>query len=1085
MFWRTDRTQPGSPSDDSSPRSRFSRSGADAAGRKGSSGVRRSELEAIFGGVTDLIRVIDTDTYELLYLNDANRKKARELLGEKCYFALQGRGSPCPHCSVSRLLASDSEIVVVREGFDEGHRLWQRNIDRLIEWPDGRRVLLEVVTDITDQKRAELALKESEGKYRQLLANAQEGIAVLQDGVLCFFNPRFPEIVGRPPDELRSMPFVEMVDPADRSLVSRTYEKRIRGEVVPSDYEFRVLTGSGQTRWLEINAVLIGWEGRPATLNFVTDVTERRAAVDVLRSRETLFRSTIESIGDGILVVDREGNVTHANERYAAMWNVTPEMLAQRDVRLLREHGAAQIVDPKPFLERTEALYSSDEESFDTIEFRDGRSMERYSSPLVQDGGVTGRVWCFRDVTESRAAERARRESEERLRLMFETVKDAMFVIKDGVFVDCNSRALEMFRAERSQIVGHPPGVLSPPTQEGGRDSVELAASLMEECLGGRPQFAEWVHRRFDGVDFASEVTLDGFELVGEKYVQAIVHDVTERKHAEEVRDVLFQISQAVNEARGLDELLATIHRQLGRLINTTNYYVALYDETTDTYTFPYHIDEEDELEELTPIQLKKSLTDYVRRTGKPVLVDEELHLELEHAGEVELVGAPSPIWLGVPLKVEQRVIGVVVVQSYVEGSLYTQRDLDIMTFVSDNIAVAIERVRSKEQREQLEAQIQHAQKLESLGVLAGGIAHDFNNLLTGILGNADLALLDVHPDSPACGSLREIRATAQRAADLSRQMLAYSGKGSFVIEPIDLNEVVREMASLLEVSISKRAEMSYELSDSIPMVVGDATQLRQVIMNLITNASDAVGEADGTITIASEVKYCDDSYLAECYLVQDVPAGSFVSLSISDTGCGMDAETVQKIFDPFFTTKFTGRGLGLASTLGIVRGHGGAVRVSSEPGVGTTFEILLPAGDEKLPTTERPRQEAGTVAGVGTVMVVDDEETVREVAARMLEQSGLSVVKASDGLEAVAYFKDHASEVGCVLLDLTMPRMSGEETLEALREIRADVKVVFSSGYSEQEVVGRLDDESVVGFVQKPYLISKLVSTIGDALAQ
>ncbi len=218
---------------------------------------------------------------------------------------------------------------------------------------------------------------------------------------------------------------------------------------------------------------------------------------------------------------------------------------------------------------------------------------------------------------------------------------------------------------------------------------------------------------------------------------------------------------------------------------------------------------------------------------------------------------------------------------------------------------------------------------------------------------------------------------------------------------------------------------------------------------------------------------------------MEDVSAGMFVSLVISDTGSGMDEETVQRIFDPFFTTKFTGRGLGLASTLGIVRGHGGAVRVESEPGVGTTFEILIPAGENKLSAPERPGKDAqGDLEG-GTVMVVDDEETVREVAARMLEQSGLTVVKACDGLQAVNYFREHSSEVGCVLLDLTMPHMSGEETLEALRGIRSDVKVIFSSGYSEQEVAGRLNDQCVVGFVQKPYLISKLVSTIGKALVQ
>ena len=1047
---------------------------------------RERELAAILGGITDLVHAVDPETLELVFANDALRDKRGAIEGEKCYFTLHGRGSQCPDCHIRGLRVADGDGTVVSESFDKAERRWYRHVGRMIDWPDGRSLCLDIATDITDRKRAEAALRESETKYRQLLANAQEGIAVVQDGLFCFFNPRFPEVVGHAPDRLRGHPFLSIIHQDDRSQVSSRHDRRIRGEAVPSHDRFRVVTENHEVRWMETSAVLLEWERRPATLNFVTDVTERRAAVEALRSRETLFRSTIESTGDGILVVDRSGRVTHSNRRYREMWNVPDDALRDGDVEVLRALGAEQIVDPEPFIERSEALYSTDEESFDTVEFKDGRVLERYSCPLIQDGAIAGRVWCFRDVSERVTVERALRENEERLRLMFETARDAMFVLKDGVFVDCNTMALKMFRAEREDILGHPPDVLFPMEQPNGRASSELAAELVNACGEGEPQVFDWVHRRFDGVVFPSEVSLDSFEISGQLYVQAIVHDVTERKHSDEVRDVLFQISQALNESPALDELLTTIHTQLGRLIDTTNFYVALYDEKTDTYTFPYHVDEEDALEELAPIQLKKSLTDYVRRTGIPLLVDEEKHLELERAGEVELVGAPSPIWLGVPLKVGKRVIGVVVVQSYVEGSLYTQRDLEIVSFVSDNIAVAIERVRSKEERELLESQMQHSQKLESLGVLAGGIAHDFNNLLTGIMGNADLALLDVPADSPARECLGEIRATAQRAADLSRQMLAYSGKGSFVIEPIDLNDIVREMASLLEVSISKRALLEYDLAGDLPVVVADATQIRQVIMNLIMNASDAIGDADGTIRVASRMVHCERSYLSECYLVENVEPGEFVGLTVSDSGCGMSDETLQRIFDPFFTTKFTGRGLGLASTLGIVRGHGGAVRVESEPGIGSSFEVLLPAADTALEVKPKPVPQElseGTLDREQTVLVVDDEDTVREVAARMLSQAGLKVKTAADGEEALRLFRESPDEFGCVLLDLTMPRMSGEETLRELRSLRDDVRVVLSSGYTEQEVIGKFDAQSIAGFVQKPYLISSLLEKVGRAM--
>jgi CheY-like chemotaxis protein len=314
--------------------------------------------------------------------------------------------------------------------------------------------------------------------------------------------------------------------------------------------------------------------------------------------------------------------------------------------------------------------------------------------------------------------------------------------------------------------------------------------------------------------------------------------------------------------------------------------------------------------------------------------------------------------------------------------------------------------------------------------------------------------------------------------------MLAYSGRGSFLIETIDLNEVVREMGSLLEVSISKRATLAYELAENLPAVVADATQIRQVIMNLITNASDAIGEADGAITMRTGVRACDRAYLGDTYLDDQLPEGDYVYLEVQDSGCGMDEATVQRIFDPFFTTKFTGRGLGLAAALGIIRGHKGAVEVRSEVGRGTLFRVLLPMSDQPakgrhaaFAAEERP-EPCG-----GTVLVVDDEQAVREVAGRMLEQAGFTVLRAADGFEALSLFGDRRDEIGCVLLDLTMPRKGGEETFRELKEMRPGVRVVISSGYSEQEVAARFAGEDVAGFVQKPYLYSTLVARVGEAV--
>lgn len=387
----------------------------------------------------------------------------------------------------------------------------------------------------------------------------------------------------------------------------------------------------------------------------------------------------------------------------------------------------------------------------------------------------------------------------------------------------------------------------------------------------------------------------------------------------------------------------------------------------------------------------------------------------------------------------------------------------------------------AEREQQRLTEQIQHAQKLESLGVMAGGIAHDFNNLLMGILGNAGLALIELPPESPARQSLEQIELTAQRAAELTRQMLAYSGKGQLEVRLINLTKVVAEMAHLLEVSISKKAELHYDFDPDVPAVNGDVTQLRQVVMNLITNASDALGEAGGAIAVRTSHRYADARLLKQTYLADDLHEGEYVVVEVTDTGCGMDATTLGRIFEPFFTTKFTGRGLGLAAVLGIIRGHGGAVRVESQPGRGTHFEILLPAagGTATDGADDASRDSSSAWSGTATILVIDDERSVLDVVGRSLEQFGFTVYEAADGMAGIEVYEAHADEIALVVLDLTMPRMDGVEALRELRRRRADLPVLLSSGYSEQEAVERFSGEGLAGFLQKPYGPRELVEKV------
>jgi PAS domain S-box-containing protein len=388
-------------------------------------------------------------------------------------------------------------------------------------------------------------------------------------------------------------------------------------------------------------------------------------------------------------------------------------------------------------------------------------------------------------------------------------------------------------------------------------------------------------------------------------------------------------------------------------------------------------------------------------------------------------------------------------------------------------------------ERRALEAKVQHAQKLESLGVLAGGIAHDFNNLLVGILGNASLALMDLPDESPLREIVADIETTALRAADLTKQMLAYSGKGRFVVHPVDLNALVREMAQLLQTVISKRAALRFDFAVGLPPVEADATQLRQIVMNLITNASDAIGNDDGVITLRTGIMHATRDVLTSSYVDDALPEAPYVFVEVDDTGCGMDEATQGRIFDPFFSTKFTGRGLGLAATLGIVRGHRGTVKVRSVPNGGTTFTVLLPCvqqGAASPRDSVTPRRER--LHGRGAVLVVDDDDTVRHVAQHMLERSGFTVLTATDGIEAVTTFSANRDGIELVLLDLTMPTMGGEDAFLAMRRARSDVRVVLMSGYSTQELAARYGAQGLAGFIQKPFRVDELESCLTSVLS-
>jgi two-component system cell cycle sensor histidine kinase/response regulator CckA len=379
--------------------------------------------------------------------------------------------------------------------------------------------------------------------------------------------------------------------------------------------------------------------------------------------------------------------------------------------------------------------------------------------------------------------------------------------------------------------------------------------------------------------------------------------------------------------------------------------------------------------------------------------------------------------------------------------------------------------------------QLRQSQRLESIGILAGGVAHDFNNLLTGILGNASLILNDIPTGHPARDRAQAVCDAAQRAADLTRQLLAYSGKGQFIVEPIDLSSLVRDMSQLIGLSIPKGVFLQLDLNEALPAIEADSSQIQQVIMNLVINGAEAIGtHKQGTVLVHTAVQNIDSEYIERTFTPGEIEPGRYVFLEVQDTGCGMDQSTVARIFDPFFTTKFTGRGLGLAAVLGIVRGHRGALRVYSTPGQGTTFKVLFPA-TEKVSAKPPSAIESAGQRGSGTILVVDDEDVVRKLAKNALERAGYTVLLAESGEAAIDLFNAADEQVSLVLLDMTMPGLNGYETFLQLKRVRPTVKVLLSSGYNELETTRRFSGQGLAGFIQKPYTAGTLSKTVNSVL--
>jgi len=692
----------------------------------------------------------------------------------------------------------------------------------------------------------------------------------------------------------------------------------------------------------------------------------------------------------------------------------------------------------------------------------------------------------------------------------------------------------------------------------------------------------------------STPVTTDGGQIA----IFAIYRDISERKQSEALQSALYRIAEKTSSAEDLEEFYGAIHAIVGELMYARNFYIALPDPATHLLSFPYFVDEEEPCPGQQP--LGRGLTEYLLRTGEPLLASPQVFDRLVAERRVEPVGAPSVDWLGVPLKTGSRTVGVLVVQSYTEHVRFGEKEKEILTFVSQHVASAIEHKRHQEalrqsearyrslvqsavygmyrsslegrfldvnpaliamlgydapeevlaldperdiyldpehrarlareyqrnrridneevlwkrkdgkaitvrlsgravslngsealeviaedisDRRVLEDQFRQAQKMEAVGRLAGGVAHDFNNLLMVIGGYTEVLLNQLGPSDPRRKKAEAIQRATERAASLTRQLLAFGRKQVLELKVIDLSAVVAEIGKLLRPLIGEDIDLVISPGANLWKTKADPGQIEQVIMNLAVNARDAMPHG-GKLIIETRNAGLDDAYRRAHVNVQQ---GEYVMLAVSDTGCGMDAETQSRIFEPFFTTKEKGKGtgLGLSTVYGIVKQSGGYVFAYSEPGRGTSFKIYLPrvaegAALEELADAPVPRSRH---QGTETLLLVEDEESVRELVREALEARGYNICPARNGNQALAMAARQDLKIDLLITDVVMPGIGGRELAQRLNALRPSVKVLYLSGYTEDAIVhhGVLDPGTA--FLQKPFTLDALACKVREVL--
>lgn len=1007
--------------------------------------LRQAEarLGAVLRGLPALLVIMDTDLVVRSIEGSmlASLGLAREQVIGRSAFEFY---TPHEHLRglAARVLAGEEVCVA-----DQFEHLW---VDlRLTPLRDatGRVTgILALVTDVSERKTALDAARQSEERYRALLEAVPDGVLLLDaDGRVAVANDEAARFSGRPRDALIGRTLHELIPADTADVLLRLIQEVIRSEENRSLCTEVVLSGSAG-RWFDLYFAPVP----DGVLCVARDVDERRRASKALLHAEARYRTVLEQVPAIIYSVARSpaGRAGFISPSVERVLGFTPEeWFSSPDFWETRLHPE----DHDRIAEATRLLYDHGQPFSEEYRYiaKDGTEVWLHEETTAVPGPDPDTLYfhgVLTDITELKRVQDALARSQAAYELVVDSMAEGLSVMDtDGNYLFANrAQAALVAGGEPSAVIGHNLREYIPADQAEGmiersRRVAESGRRLVDDVRLTTSLGDRWFHYTMQPISYVPG---------GPPAVLVFAFDITDRVEAEQAAreaDARWQFALESSGDGVWDWDIPTNHVFLSRRWKSMLGYAE--EDIGDRF------EEWDRL--LHPDDRKRAYDAIeLHLSGKTPIYSVEYRLRAKDGTYRWILDRGKVIdWdtYGRPV----RAIG-------------THSDIT-------------ESKRAEQERLEMERRLLQTQKLESLGVLAGGAAHDYNNLLAAIVGNLEFALHELPPVSVVRLNIESAIASAQRAADLTRQMLAYAGRGRYVVEAVDLSALVEENARILRAAMGHNVTLNLDLDRGLPSIQADPGQVQQVLMNLVTNASEAIGPDHGVVTVSVDVRDCDEDCLAQNRLDNRPAPGRYVALEVRDTGCGMSEETKTRLFDPFFSTKFAGRGLGMSAVQGIVRGHGGAVLVKSEVGAGTTVTVLFPASGPTSKPGGSDAAETATPSPVraGAVLVVDDEEIVRTLCARMVVRAGFEALPAADGTEALGVFERHRDEIVCVVLDMTMPGMDGVATFRALKQMDPSVKVIVATGQSVAEAADRFGEDGPKGFVQKPYRVAELTAEL------